>query len=372
MTNHLGNVLTVIHDIKIPLNNGSGPAVSSYRVGIRNSTDYSPFGVELDGRTVSLEGYRFGYQGSEKDNEFKGEGNSYTTEFRQLDPRLGRWLSVDPLFAKFPWQSSYCAFNNCPILLCDPLGLEAEGGPDDDKNGNEITRKVQESREVVVKGYPTKEQKRRRFWNRVWGGVNTFFGAMEASIGSGLIASGVGTPLGVIMLLHGVDHAAAGISQMTSGKQTDNYTYKEIKKIAKAGGASNQMAENIATFADASISIAGAGLASSVSRSLTRSAPKIMVEASEGVIKSYDDFVKEAQKLYPNKSGKIELHHITPKYLGGAKNGAVIPLDASYHQVITNEFRSLWPYGNGIPSATELENIMNQVYSKYPLPQVPY
>ena len=35
------------------------------RVGIRNSTDYSPFGVELDGRTVSLEGYRFGYQGSE-------------------------------------------------------------------------------------------------------------------------------------------------------------------------------------------------------------------------------------------------------------------------------------------------------------------
>ena len=60
------------------------------RVGIRNSTDYSPFGVELDGRTVSVEGYRFGYQGSEKDNEFKGEVNSYTTEFRQLNPRLER------------------------------------------------------------------------------------------------------------------------------------------------------------------------------------------------------------------------------------------------------------------------------------------
>lgn len=42
------------------------------------------------------------------------------------------------------------------------------------------------------------------------------------------------------------------------------------------------MAENIATFADASISIAGVGLASSVSRSLARSAPKFMVGAAKG------------------------------------------------------------------------------------------
>ncbi len=76
-------------------------------------------------------GYRFGYQGSEKDNEFKGEGNSYTTEFRQLDPRLGRWLTIDPLFAKFPWQSSYTSFDNNPILLIDHLGTETESGPGD-------------------------------------------------------------------------------------------------------------------------------------------------------------------------------------------------------------------------------------------------
>jgi RHS repeat-associated protein len=88
--------------------------------------------VELDGRTVSG-GYRFGYQGSEKDNEIRGEGNSYATEFRQLDPRLGRWLTIDPLFAKFPWLSHYCSFNNSSILHCDPLGLEAEGGPGDGK-----------------------------------------------------------------------------------------------------------------------------------------------------------------------------------------------------------------------------------------------
>ena len=104
---------------------------------------------------------------------------------------------------------------------------------------------------------------------------------MEASIGSGLIASGVGTPLGIVMLLHGADNAVAGISQITTGKKTVSITYDKAKKIAKVGGASDQTAEYIATFADASISIAGAGLASSVSRSLTRSAPKIGLEIVE-------------------------------------------------------------------------------------------
>ena len=99
-------------------------------VGIRTCSDYSPFGVELDGRTVSG-GYRFGFQGSEKDNEFKGNGNSYTTEFRQLDPRLGRWLSVDPLFAKFSWQSPYVSLDNNSILLLDKLGTETSVGPGD-------------------------------------------------------------------------------------------------------------------------------------------------------------------------------------------------------------------------------------------------
>ena len=100
----------------------STPSKHSPCVGIRTCSDYSPFGVELDGRTVSNYGYRFGYQGSEKDNEFKGDGNSYTTEFRQLDPRLGRWLSVDPLVAKRVWVSSFNFVQNNPLLRIDPSG----------------------------------------------------------------------------------------------------------------------------------------------------------------------------------------------------------------------------------------------------------
>jgi hypothetical protein len=88
----------------------------------------------------------------------------------------------------------------------------------------------------------------------------------------------------------------------------------------------------------------------------------------KGEVKYSNDLVKAAQKLYPKKAGKIELHHPTPQYLGGAKNQTLVPLDAAYHQVITNEFRSLWQYGKGMPNPTELQIIKNKVYSKYPLP----
>jgi RHS repeat-associated protein len=63
----------------------------------------------------------------EKDDEVKGEGNSYTTEFRQYDPRVGRWLSLDPLFKNFPWQSPYVGFDNNPVVFNDPNGQASEG-----------------------------------------------------------------------------------------------------------------------------------------------------------------------------------------------------------------------------------------------------
>ena len=62
----------------------------------------------------------------EKDDEFKGKGNSYTTEFRQYDPRIGRWLSLDPLMTKSPGMSPYASFNNNPLYFSDPTGLEGQ------------------------------------------------------------------------------------------------------------------------------------------------------------------------------------------------------------------------------------------------------
>lgn len=127
MTNHLGNVLTVINDIKVPYQSG---ADILYYATIVSTSDYSPFGVTLDmdgGRTqylnISENDYRYkGYQGSEKDDEVKGVGNHYTTTFRAYDPRLGRWFSLDPEASSFPFESNYVSNHNNPIIYVDPKG----------------------------------------------------------------------------------------------------------------------------------------------------------------------------------------------------------------------------------------------------------
>jgi RHS repeat-associated protein len=64
-----------------------------------------------------------------------GDGSLYPTEFRMFDPRLGRWMSLDPLMDQFPWMSLFVGMDNNPISLTDPYGLNtiekdtpAEGG----------------------------------------------------------------------------------------------------------------------------------------------------------------------------------------------------------------------------------------------------
>lgn len=71
----------------------------------------------------------------EKDDEVSGEGNSYTTEFRQYDSRIARWKSLDPLSSTFPWQSPYVGFDNNPIVFNDPKGLAVQKGGDDKSDG---------------------------------------------------------------------------------------------------------------------------------------------------------------------------------------------------------------------------------------------
>ena len=95
---------------------------SPNRVGIRNSTDYSPFGVELDGRTVSVEGYRYGFQDQEKVDEVLGIDKFVDLGFRSLDKRLGRTWSLDPKMGVYPGNSSYSFALNTPINAIDPDG----------------------------------------------------------------------------------------------------------------------------------------------------------------------------------------------------------------------------------------------------------
>ncbi len=89
----------------------------------KSSIIHYPFGMLMPGRTYSSSTYRYGFNGMERENSIKGEGNSYSTEYRQLDVRLGRWLTMDPIF--HPSLSPYCSFDNNPTNLIDPYGLSS-------------------------------------------------------------------------------------------------------------------------------------------------------------------------------------------------------------------------------------------------------
>jgi len=68
--------------------------------------------------------YRFGFNGKEMDNEVKGVGNQYDYGFRIYDPRIAKFLSVDPLFKEYPWYTPYQFAGNKPIWAIDMDGAE--------------------------------------------------------------------------------------------------------------------------------------------------------------------------------------------------------------------------------------------------------
>jgi len=101
-------------------------SLEEYRAQVWSMSNYYPFGMVQPGRNWNDANgdYRYGYNGKEKDDEIKGEANSLDYGFRIYDPRVGKFLSVDPLFRDFPWNSTYAFAENRPIDGVDLEGLE--------------------------------------------------------------------------------------------------------------------------------------------------------------------------------------------------------------------------------------------------------
>jgi RHS repeat-associated protein len=205
LSNHLGNVLAVIADKKLPVASIGGMAINYWQADVVTATGYYPFGMPMPARTgktyngtwvpgrgftdgglyptdlsvaqryaprpanyvatrqIELlpgfetglmdemiaeilnptdnpngstgmyggEGsyeaygyYRYGFNGKENDNEVKGAGNQQDYGMRIYDPRLGRFLSVDPITKQYPELTPYQFASNCPIAMDDIDGLE--------------------------------------------------------------------------------------------------------------------------------------------------------------------------------------------------------------------------------------------------------
>jgi RHS repeat-associated protein len=68
--------------------------------------------------------YRYGFNGKENDNEAKGEGNEIAFENRIYDPRVSRWLSLDPLQKKYPGETHFGFVSGNPIIYADVDGRD--------------------------------------------------------------------------------------------------------------------------------------------------------------------------------------------------------------------------------------------------------
>ena len=88
--------------------------------------DYYSYGMLEPLRSFSNENYRFGFNGKENDNESVGTGDYENYGMRIYDSRVGRFISIDPLFNKFPWWSPYAFAGDNPIWAKDLDGLETD------------------------------------------------------------------------------------------------------------------------------------------------------------------------------------------------------------------------------------------------------
>jgi len=101
--------------------------------------DYYPFGMQMEGRTAHIAydattqtynlqngagNYRYGFNGKENDNEVKGTGNQQDYGMRIYDPRVGRFLSTDPITSTYPMLTPYQFASNRPVDGIDQDGLE--------------------------------------------------------------------------------------------------------------------------------------------------------------------------------------------------------------------------------------------------------
>lgn len=87
----------------------------------QNRLNYvAAFGSPITARAYASEGYRYGFNGMEKDNE--NNSGAYDFGARVLDSRLGRWLAMDLDHSENIITTSYNFVNSCVILALDKDG----------------------------------------------------------------------------------------------------------------------------------------------------------------------------------------------------------------------------------------------------------
>jgi hypothetical protein len=234
---------------------------------------------------------------------------------------------MDPLAEKYYSISPYAYCNNNPVNYIDPTGMDWY----EDENGNAMWRRSQDKEYTDDNGV-------------VWTNVGTEY----------LISSGKNS---VLFKQRKNENGKLSLYSTTDRSEIGSHIGK---KWSEEHPLIEQGLEYDNTLFD--LILLGRGLFNAFFKTITTT-------TVDGAVQYSDDLVKAAQQAYPKLAGKTQLHHITPQYLGGAADGALVPLDAAYHQQITNAFRQAWPYGKGaITDPVLRKKIIDQVYKQFPLP----
>ncbi len=123
IVDHLGNIRVTISDVKLStLDAAKKPG--NYTADVTSLNNYYAYGMQMVGNNYSTTTSRFGFNGKEKMNEMEGEGIEYDFGARIYDPRVGRWLSLDPMQAKYVSWSPYNFAIDNPINFVDPDGRD--------------------------------------------------------------------------------------------------------------------------------------------------------------------------------------------------------------------------------------------------------
>jgi len=123
-SNHLGNVLTIFTDRKLPIDADNNGIIDAFWPDVIASNDYMPFGALLTERTFKKGTFPNSFNGKRDDKEIN-DMQDYGA--REYIPKGREFLSVDPLTSKFPMLTPYQFASNTPLMAIDLDGLEAAG-----------------------------------------------------------------------------------------------------------------------------------------------------------------------------------------------------------------------------------------------------
>jgi len=126
--------------------------------------------------------YLYGFQGQEKDDEIKGEGNSINYNFRMHDPRLGRFFAIDPLMKKYPYNSPYAFSENRVIDGVELEGLEWEQSTEGENTKVSVNVELSVSKESNISSEKVEEYKE---------AINNLFNSVLSTSSEGTVSGAV-------------------------------------------------------------------------------------------------------------------------------------------------------------------------------------